>query len=631
MATSVNFFQPGTDAAADSNAILRQRELAKLLLQQGQQSPSGQVVGGQFVAPSALSYANQLAQALGGAFMSKSADEKEREMGMRLQQQRAGEAQAFMQAASGTPASSREVAGPAAEGQAPPTQTTAAVPGDMNKALAIALGGQNPQLQAMAPEILKRQMADASFQQALQSAGGGGGSGGMASGGASNPAGATTGGPIPGGNTFGLDPAAFALSQSSDPRAAAMAKMIQENSKPIALAEGGTALTRGPNGQLTPGYIAPKTEAGINVVPIAGQPGSFRANPVQGYGQAKADISGQVAGAEAAARDPYSALVKVDTPNGPVMMTPAQARAAAGGGAPAPAPQQGQQPPVRPMAGPAPRGNFTGTAEQIMATIDAQNVPPAVKEEMRRAYAAQVSGNNPAFDAMGTGALPPMEGGGAGRGGQGGAGIPLQTEQSQAYATSRAKSYAEMAPKLQQAGQDAASSLRNLDSLEQLFKDPNVAKGGAAENISSLKNLAASSGVDIKGVGAEQGIQAITNKMALDSRSTAEGGGMPGAMSDADRNFLSNQQPGLNKTPEGRAIIIDNARKLAQRKIEVARMAQRYEQEHGQIDAGFDRQLQEYADKTQMFADKKPTAAPQALDFRALAAQELARRQKGGS
>lgn len=90
--------------------------------------------------------------------------------------------------------------------------------------------------------------------------------------------------------------------------------------------------------------------------------------------------------------------------NGPQGGGQPQAPARAG----TPAQPRNPGPAARPGLGGAPvRGSFVGSSEQVMADIDAANVPPAVKEEMRRAYAAQVSGNNPPFDPMGTGALPP--------------------------------------------------------------------------------------------------------------------------------------------------------------------------------------------------------------------------------
>lgn len=598
MATSVNFFQPGTDAAIDQNSLFRQRELAKLLVQQGIQGQQGQMVSGHYVAPSGLGYVSQLASALTGKYLGDKADEGERALGARLQAQRAAEGQAFIQAANGTPAVSREVAGPPAEGQSVPMQTTPAVPGDMNKALALALQSQNPLLQGMAPELFKRQMDAAELKSALQGAGlgnlGGGNapSGGM--GGGTGGIAGTPGAPVqagfPQGNLPpGVNPQAVALTLSRNAQANKLGTMFQEAGKPINVAEGGTVYNP-VTGQAM--YTAPKTVAGIGIQ-------NGQAVPVPGFAQAQAGQAGQVAGAEAAARDPYSALVKVDTPNGPVMMTPAQARQAAGQGTPTPG-MQGAAGPTnaaeRGMAAQVAQVPFD-PAHEAAQVREMLQTPGAIIDPKDRIQAQQYlqkleSGNTPAGAAT---SVPTQVG--AGRG----IGIPLQTEQSQAYATSRAKSYAEMAPKLQQGGQDAASTLRNLDTLETLYQNPNVAKGAAAENISGMKNLAASFGVDIKGVGAEQAAEAITNKMALASRSTAEGGGMPGAMSDADRKFLANMQPGLTKTPEGRASIIDASKKIAQRQIDMSNMARQYEMQHGQLDLGFDKQLADYAAQNQMF------------------------------
>lgn len=598
-AASVNFFQNSPEVATDVNALQRQRALAELLSRQGLQGQEGQMVSGHYVPPSALSYVNQLGSALVGGYLNREADSKEQRLAQALMTSRQKDSSDFMSAFQGSPAQAREVAGPAAEGQAAPTQTTAAVPPDLNRALAIAMQSQNPLVSGMAPDLVKRQMDAAELQSALSAAGF---SNSAQGGGGAAPIAGTQGAPVQAGFPPGVSPQAIPLLLSKNAQANKFGQVIQEASKPTILAEGGTALKYDAQGNLVPAYIAPKTEPGIGVSGVPGQPGAFQANPVQGYGAAKASIAGQVAGAEAQARDPYAGLVRVDTPSGPRMMTPAQARDAAG---------QPSQPPVR-QGGPGVRGGFTGTAEEIMASIDAAPVSQAVKQEMRQAYANQVTGSNPAFNDMGTGALPPQGGMASGAasnpaGAQsGGPGIPLQKEESQAYATARAKNYAEQAPKYQQAGQDASSTLRNLSTLETLYKDPNVAKGALAENISGLKNIGASFGIDMKGLSSEQAAEAITNKMALASRSTAEGGGMPGAMSDADRKFLANMQPGLTKTPEGRAQIIDASRKVAQRQIDVANLARDYEQKNGQLDIGFDRVLADYAAKNQMFTQSTP-------------------------
>lgn len=594
MVTPVNFFQPGTDPAIDQNQILRQRALADMLTQKSMTPDQGQMVSGHYVAPGAGTYIAQLVNALGGVALGRKADQNERDMGQALAASRQKDAAGIMSALQGAPAVPAQnvplnVSNDDEGNPLPPAGQTAAIPAqgpDNAKALAIALQSQDPTFRGMAPDMMKRQMDQAEFNQAMAAARGGA-PGGAPSGpppaggpeGSMPGAGPALGGggapPVAGPNTFNLNPAAFALSSSVNPRAQALGKMIQEANKPQILAEGGTLL----GGDNKPLYIAPKTEPGIQL-------NNGVASPVPGYGAAKAGMEGQIA----TAKDD-NVLTTHDVGGVPTTKTNAEWRQYYGGGQ---QPPPRAAPPQAPQAAPV-RGNFSGSAEDVLAQINAAQVPDAVKAQMRQAYANQQSGNNPAFNPMGTGALPPVQG---------------QSASDKEYATTRAKDYATFASGLQTSARAANGTLGNLSALEALYKDPDVAKGGAAENISSLKNLAASTGADVKGLGAEQAIQAITNKMALDARSTADGGGMPGAMSDADRGFLRSLTPNLSKTPEGRAQIIDAQRKTAQRNIEIARMANQYEQQNGRLDAGFDAQVAQYAASNPMFAGQK-AAAPQ--------------------
>ena len=52
----------------------------------------------------------------------------------------------------------------------------------------------------------------------------------------------------------------------------------------------------------------------------------------------------------------------------------------------------------------------------------------------------------------------------------------------------------------------------------------------------------------------------------------------PGALSDSDRNFLSSMTPGIETTPEGRALMVDWSRRMYQHQIELARVANAFMQ-----------------------------------------------------
>lgn len=343
---SVNFFQQSPETAVDMNTLQRQRLMAQLLAQKGQEGPQGQMVGGHFVAPGALSYVNQLASALGGAALTKDADTREASLAQALLAKRQQDAADFMKAANGTPAQAGRDIQPATpnddEGNPMPVarvDATPAVPGDMNRALAIALQSQNPQLAAMAPEIMKRQLDAAELQSALQAAGistpgTGGGVGGVS---APSPGGVGVppAGTAPQGIPPGISPQAVALTLSRNAQANKLGTMVQDAYKPQTLTEGGAIGRYRPDGTWAPDYIAPKTEPGIGVSPVQGQPGAFQANPVQGYGAAKAGISGQVAEAEAKGRAGQE-MQTIEVNGVPVTKTRAQWAAQLNGSQPTP-------------------------------------------------------------------------------------------------------------------------------------------------------------------------------------------------------------------------------------------------------------------------------------------------------
>ncbi|MGX9693790.1 hypothetical protein ACTJNK_25875 [Achromobacter anxifer] len=78
---------------------------------------------------------------------------------------------------------------------------------------------------------------------------------------------------------------------------------------------------------------------------------------------------------------------------------------------------------------------------------------------------------------------------------------------------------------------------------------------------------------------------AIGNQLALKLRDPANGGGMPGAMSDADRNFLMQSVPGLNQTDAGRKQLISYQVRVLERNKDVAQFARKWRQKYGRLDS----------------------------------------------
>lgn len=120
--------------------------------------------------------------------------------------------------------------------------------------------------------------------------------------------------------------------------------------------------------------------------------------------------------------------------------------------------------------------------------------------------------------------------------------------------------------------------LGRLDQLDRLLSDPNVPQGRFAGWELEGRRVAAAlfPGFDPAGIAEAQAAQAITNQLALSLRSTAGGEGMPGAMSDQDREFLLRSIPRLENTREGNRVMIDMMRRAEDYKIAANTAAMNY-------------------------------------------------------
>lgn len=160
----------------------------------------------------------------------------------------------------------------------------------------------------------------------------------------------------------------------------------------------------------------------------------------------------------------------------------------------------------------------------------------------------------------------------------------------------------------------ARTNLANLDRLEQALSDPKVYQGTGADTVLKLRKLAQSAGFSVDGVADAEVAQSISNQMALNARNPAGGAGMPGAMSDADRVYLREMQPGIDKTPTGNRRMIEVNRKLNQRSIEIENLRQQYIRKKGRLDEGFYREVADFANANPLFSGSAPapttTAAP---------------------
>lgn len=193
-------------------------------------------------------------------------------------------------------------------------------------------------------------------------------------------------------------------------------------------------------------------------------------------------------------------------------------------------------------------------------------------------------------------------------------------EETAKVAPALLKYQGEEAIKDHQLAQGAAAKARasntNLSQLTTLLDGINTGK--MKGTTTELKAYAKGAGIDLDALGIKddvapiQAANKLLGQMALELRSTGEGGGMPGSMSDADRQFLVNMTPGVETTPEGRKLIVDYMKKLNQRTLDVAKIKNDYVRsgDFTKDPAGMWAKVSEFADSHPMFSDKDKLPTP---------------------
>jgi hypothetical protein len=154
-----------------------------------------------------------------------------------------------------------------------------------------------------------------------------------------------------------------------------------------------------------------------------------------------------------------------------------------------------------------------------------------------------------------------------------------------------------------EAGRAARSQLAEVNLMADLLRrGAETGFGEATKN--QLRSVFDSLGfeVDVNALQTGEGLTAFSNRLALTVRNPAGGAGMPGAMSDPDREFLVSTVPGLARTEAGNALLIAVMQKQLERKIEISRMAVEYYQKNNSM-AGFEDLIAEFAQNNRMFED----------------------------
>lgn len=178
--------------------------------------------------------------------------------------------------------------------------------------------------------------------------------------------------------------------------------------------------------------------------------------------------------------------------------------------------------------------------------------------------------------------------------------VNVGIKDEQEYDKTVGKGYGEKFLDIQNKADSARSALASLDMMEQLVEQPGFYSGAFGDQLLFVKRLGASIGIDPEGISSMETFNALAKQAALENM----GGSLGTGFSNADRDFVTDQVPGLQNTAEGNKRLIDITRAINQRKLEIAQFARDYAAQHeGRITADFDNELAKWAEANPLFKD----------------------------
>lgn len=107
----------------------------------------------------------------------------------------------------------------------------------------------------------------------------------------------------------------------------------------------------------------------------------------------------------------------------------------------------------------------------------------------------------------------------------------------------------------------------------------------------------------------KEAAQALGKELTLELRSAGGSNQLPGAMSDADRQFLEQMTPSMAQSAAGRKALISARTAISQRQMDIGQMAQKYVERYGALDEQFFTQAAQYNTMNPIFKGMKMPGA----------------------
>jgi hypothetical protein len=181
--------------------------------------------------------------------------------------------------------------------------------------------------------------------------------------------------------------------------------------------------------------------------------------------------------------------------------------------------------------------------------------------------------------------------------------------------------YGDTFNELQSSGRNAIGQLNTYRLMEKLIDNPNFYSGAQSGPLLAARRAAAALGIKDADAAAPNELFA---KLATQSVLDKLGGSLGAGVSNSDVLTMQNTVANGTNTPEGNRQILQFSKALAQRQIEVSKLARQYAGAHGgRLDPGFDDKLAEYA-------EANPLTVPPTEMQQRQAAQAAQAAQQGG-
>lgn len=150
----------------------------------------------------------------------------------------------------------------------------------------------------------------------------------------------------------------------------------------------------------------------------------------------------------------------------------------------------------------------------------------------------------------------------------------------------------------QEESANGTRTLTSLQAMEAAMADPNFYSGFGAEPLLGAKRLVSALGLAPEAATSTEAFNSLSKQAALE----AMGGSLGAGFSNADRDFVLEQVPTLGNTEGGNRKMIEIHRALAQRKVDIGRLAKRYADAHdGRLDSGWGTYLADWAEANPLF------------------------------